>query len=226
MKFVIIGAGIVGIRTARVLSQEGHEVVIVEQDTDAVARARSAGFDTIEGDGSNEAVLETAEIGSTDAIGALSSDLNANFAACMVAKHHGCRTVMRVDRDYREEIYRDYADEVDELIYPERLGAVGAKNALVGGNIRAIADIAQELQILLIEIPSNSPLTGYTLSEVELPGRARMLAFGKKDNPLDIPLSGESLEAGDRIAVLADFDVLDEVRQLLGREQTVLTGAE
>ncbi|ERH03721.1 MAG: K+ transport system, NAD-binding component, partial [Halorubrum sp. J07HR59] len=120
----------------------------------------------------------------------------------------------------------DYADEVDELIYPERLGAVGAKNALVGGNIRAIADIAQELQILLIEIPSNSPLTGYTLSEVELPGRARMLAFGKKDNPLDIPLSGESLEAGDRIAVLADFDVLDEVRQLLGREQTVLTGAE
>ena len=226
MNFVIIGAGIVGIRTARVLSQEGHEVVIVEQDTDAVARARSAGFDTIEGDGSNEAVLETAEIGSTDAIGALSSDLNANFAACMVAKHHGCRTVMRVDRDYREEIYRDYADEVDELIYPERLGAVGAKNALVGGNIRAIADIAQELQILLIEIPSNSPLTGYTLSEVELPGRARMLAFGKKDNPLDIPLSGESLEAGDRIAVLADFDVLDEVRQLLGREQTVLTGAE
>ncbi len=226
MKFVIIGAGFVGIRTARVLSQEGHKVVIVEQDTDAVARARSAGFDTIEGDGSNEAVLETAEIGSTDAIGALSSDLNANFAACMVAKHHGCRTVMRVDRDYREEIYRDYADEVDELIYPERLGAVGAKNALVGGNIRAIADIAQELQILLIEIPSNSPLAGYTLSEVELPGRARMLAFGKKDNPLNIPLSGESLEAGDRIAVLADFDVLDEVRQLLGREQTVLTGAE
>ncbi|ESS11220.1 MAG: K+ transport system, NAD-binding component [uncultured archaeon A07HR60] len=226
MRFIIIGAGAVGLRTARVLSQEGHEVVIVEQDTDAVARARSAGFDTIEGDGSNEAVLETAEIGSTDAIGALSSDLNANFAACMVAKHHGCRTVMRVDRDYREEIYRDYADEVDELIYPERLGAVGAKNALVGGNIRAIADIAQELQILLIEIPSNSPLTGYTLSEVELPGRARMLAFGKKDNPLDIPLSGESLEAGDRIAVLADFDVLDEVRQLLGREQTVLTGAE
>jgi K+ transport systems, NAD-binding component len=226
MRFIIIGAGAVGLRTARVLSQEGHEVVIVEQDTDAVARARSAGFDTIEGDGSNEAVLKTAEIGSTDAIGALSSDLNANFAACMVAKHHGCRTVMRVDRDYREEIYRDYADEVDELIYPERLGAVGAKNALVGGNIRAIADIAQELQILLIEIPSNSPLTGYTLSEVELPGRARMLAFGKKDNPLDIPLSGESLEAGDRIAVLADFDVLDEVRQLLGREQTVLTGAE
>lgn len=226
MRFVIIGAGRVGIRTARVLAGEDHEVTVIEQDPDTANRIRANGFETIEGDGSREEDLERAGIPNADAIGALSGDLSANFAACMVAKHHDCRTLMRVDREHREEIYRQYADEVDELIYPEQLGAVGAKNALLGGNIRAIADIAQRLQVLLIEIPSSSPLAGYTLSEVELPAKARILAFGKQSTPLDIPLSDDSLEAGDRVAVLADFEVLTEIRQLLGREQRVINKSE
>ncbi len=39
-------------------------------------------------------------------------------------------------------------DDVDEVIYPERLGAIAAKNALMGGTVRAIADVAQNIQLL------------------------------------------------------------------------------
>ena len=215
MRFIVIGSGRVGLRTARVLREEGHEVVIVERDGDRASRARSAEFDVVEGDGSRESVLSKAAVERADAVGALTGDLNANFAACMVADHHGCRTVMRIDEDYREEIYRRYADEVDEVIYPERLGAVGAKNALLGGNIRAIADIAEHLQVTLVTVTEASPMRGYSLSEVELPSQARLLAFGKAGEPMGLPLLDESLETGDRVAVLADFDVLDDVRQLL-----------
>ncbi|QLG61462.1 potassium channel family protein [Halorarum salinum] len=215
MRFIVIGAGRVGLRTARVLREEGHEVVIVERDADRAARARTNGFVVHEGDGSREETLVAAGVGDVDAVGALTGDLNANFAACMIAKHHGCRTVMRIDEDYREEIYQKYADEVDEIVYPERLGAIGAKNALLGGNIQAIADIAEHLQVLLFTIRKESPMHGYTISEVALPAEARLLAFGKKDAPMGIPLADDSLEAGDRVAVLADFDVLDDVRQLL-----------
>jgi trk system potassium uptake protein TrkA len=215
MRFVIIGAGRVGLRTARVLYEEGHEVVLIERDRDRADRARSAGFDVIEGDGSREEVLESADLDATDALGGLTSDLNVNFVACMIAKHRGCRTVMRIDEDYREEIYRKYADEVDEIVYPERLGAIGAKNALLGGSIQAIADIAQNLQVLLITVTEESPMHGYTISEVALPAQARVLAFGKRDESMGIPLPDDSLETGDRLAVLADFEALDEVRQLL-----------
>jgi len=215
MRFIVIGAGRVGLRTARVLREEGHDVTLVERDTDRADRGRSDGFSVVEGDGSREDVLAKAAVERADAVGALTSDLNANFAACMIAKHHGCRTVMRIDEDYREEIYQKYADEVDEIIYPERLGAIGAKNALLGGNIRAIADIAEHLQVLLFTIPEESPMHGYTLSEVELPANARLLAFGKRDEPMGIPLPDNSLETGDRVAVLADFGVLDDVRHLL-----------
>ena len=215
MRFVIIGAGRVGLRTARVLREEGHEVTLIESNTDIAERARTAGFEVIEGDGAHEAVLEEAGVGEADAVGALTADLNVNFAACMIAKHHGCRTVMRIDEDYREEIYQKYADEVDEIVYPERLGAIGAKNALLGGSIRAIADIAQHLQVVLFTVTDESPMNGYTISEVALPAQARILAFGKDGDSMGIPLPDDSLETGDRLAVLADFSVLDEVRQLL-----------
>ncbi|MFC4987124.1 MULTISPECIES: potassium channel family protein [Saliphagus] len=215
MRFVIVGAGRVGLRTARVLREEGHEVTLIERAGDRADRAAEQGFTVVAGDGAREEVLVEAGIEDADAVGALTGDLNVNFAACMIADHYGCRTIMRIDEDYREEIYRKYADEVDEVIYPERLGAMGAKNALLGGTIRAIADIAQNLQVVELTITAEAPVRGYTISELQLPADATLLAFGKRDGELGIPSPDESLEEGDRLVVLADFAVLSDVRQIL-----------
>ncbi|MFC6953925.1 TrkA family potassium uptake protein [Halorubellus litoreus] len=230
MRFVIIGAGRVGLRTARVLREEGHDVTLLERDERKVERARDQEFTVVQGDGSREDKLEEAGIADADAVGALTGDLNTNFAACMIAKHHGARTIMRIDEDYREDIYRKYADEVDEIIYPERLGAIGAKNALLGGDIRAIADIAQNLQIVELSVTEASPVKGYTISELQLPADATVLAFGKEGHPVGIPNPDESLELGDRLVVLADFEVLGDVRQIIvgdasGRAATLTGGA-
>jgi len=224
MRIVIIGAGRVGLRTARVIANEGHDVTVVERDFDKAERARKEDFDVIEGDGSSEDVLMEADLDSADACGALTGDLNTNFVACMVANHHGCRTVLRIDEDYREDIYRKYADEVDEIVYPERLGAIGAKNALLGGNVTAIADLAENLQVVQFTVTQDAPMRGYTLSELELPSRARMLAFGKRDGALGLPLPDDTLEVGDRIAVLAEFGTLDDVRQILVGNEAAAEG--
>ncbi len=226
MRFVIIGAGRVGLRTARVLHEEGHEVTLVERDPDRLSRAEQAGFAVVEGDGSREEVLNAAGIDQADALGALTGDLNVNFAACLIGKHHGCRTVLRIDEDYREDIYRKYAEQVDDIVYPERLGAIGAKNAMLGGDIRAIADIAQNLQVVELTVTEHSPTRGYTISEVQLPGRARLLAFGKRDRPLSLPDPDESLEVGDRLVILADFDVLSDVRQIVVGERDRIAAGE
>jgi trk system potassium uptake protein TrkA len=219
MRIVIIGAGRVGSRTARVLDNEGHTVTIVEHDATKVERAREEGFEVIEGDGSAEETLVEANLDGADAVGALTGDLNTNFIACMVAKHHGCRTVLRIDEDYREEIYRKYADEVDEVVYPERLGAIGAKNALLGGNVTAIADLAPELQVVQFTVTEDAPMRNYSISELELPARARLLAFGKRDGPLRLPAPDETLELGDRVAVLTEFSAMEDVSQILAGER-------
>ncbi|MFB6160061.1 MAG: TrkA C-terminal domain-containing protein, partial [Haloferacaceae archaeon] len=121
---------------------------------------------------------------------------------------------------------RKYADEVDEIVYPERLGAIGAKNALLGGNIQAIADLAANLQLVLVTITESSPMRGYSLEELALPARARVLAFGKAGEPMRVPMPDESFEAGDRLAVLAEFEVLEDVRQLLVGDEAPVEGGE
>ncbi|AHF98606.1 potassium transporter Trk [Halostagnicola larsenii XH-48] len=226
MRFVLIGAGRVGLRTARVLHEEGHDVTLIERDEATAKRARNQGFTVVDGDGSQETLLEQARVEDADAVGALTGDLNTNFSACLIADHYGCRTVLRIDEEYREEIYRKYADVVDEVIYPERLGAMGAKNALLGGTIRAIADIAQHLQVVELTITDEAPINGYTISELQLPADATVLAFGKIDGDLEIPTADESLESGDRLVVLADFAVLSDVRQIVVGETAGRTGAE
>jgi len=202
-------------RTTRTLADSGHEVVLVECDETAAAVAREGGFDVVVGDGTVEETLVDAGVDAADALSALTSDLNDNFLACLIAKQRGCRTVMRVDEGYREGIYRKYADDVDEVVHPERLGAIVAKNALLGGNIRAIADIAQDLQLVEFTITEASPVRGYTLSELELPGQSRLIAFGKANEPFDLPDPDVSLATGDRLVVLVAFDTLGDVREIV-----------
>ncbi|EJN58242.1 potassium channel family protein [Halogranum rubrum] len=215
MRFVIVGYGRVGARTARILSEEGHEVVLVENNRDKVERARKAGFDVVEGDGSNESVLQKADLGSADAVGGLTGDPNINFAACMIGKEHGCRSVLRIDEDYRKEIYEQYAEDVDEIIYPERLGAAGAKTALLGGNFNAIGELTERLQLSTVAIPDDSPVVGQRVNDIDLPQTARIYAHGRGREPMTIPLPGTKVEAGDQVAIIVERDSIEDVRATL-----------
>jgi trk system potassium uptake protein TrkA len=215
MKFVIVGYGRVGTRTARILDSEGHEVVIVENDLDKADRSEEEGFETVRGDGNDESDLEQAGLDDADAIAGLTGDLNTNFAACMVGKEHGCRTVLRIDEDYREEIYEKYAADVDEIIYPERLGAAGAKTALLGGNFNVLADLTEQLSVASVTVPEGSPVIGERVVALDLPGDARIYAHGSDREPMTIPLPRTKLSAGDTVAVMASPDTLDDVRTSL-----------
>jgi trk system potassium uptake protein TrkA len=219
MRFVIVGAGRVGLRTARILQEEGHEVRLVENDSDKAEHARTEGFITIEGDGASEEILTQTDLETADAIGGLTGDLNVNFAACMIGKHYNCRTVLRIDEDYREDIYHKFADDVDEVVYPERLGAAGAKTALLGGDFTVIADLTEELQLTTVVVPDESPVIGQQVRTVELPENARIYAHGRARERMSIPLPNATVESGDQLAVITDCDALSEVRQRLQGEQ-------
>ncbi len=190
-------------------------MTVIEVNPATIDRVRSEGFDVVEGDGSNENDLLAVGLEDVDALGALSGDVTVNLIACMIASAHGCRTVLRVDSDYREYVLGKYASDVDEVIYPERLGAIAAKNALMGGSVRAIADVAQNVQLLELTVSEDAPMRGYSLSELELPANARLLGFGKKGESVGLPDADDSLELGDRVIVIAEFDSLSDVRHLI-----------
>jgi trk system potassium uptake protein TrkA len=218
MRFLIVGYGRVGIRTARTLASEGHEVTIIDHDPDKVERASEDGFEAHEGDARDERLLEAAGVGSVDAMAALTGDLNVNFAACMVGKATGVRTVMRIDEDYRQEIYEKYAEDVDEIIYPERLGAVGAKTALLGGDLNVLADLTESLTVATVDVPADSPLVGRRVVEVSFPVDSRVYAHGRRNEPMTIPLPQATIEAGDSLALIADGTALGDIRAMVKGE--------
>ena len=215
MNFVVVGYGRVGARTARVLLEEGHRVTVVENDETKIERAREAGFEVVEGDGSNESVLRRAGIEEADAVGGLTGDPNVNFAACMLGREFGCRTVMRISEDYRQEIYERYAEDVDEVIYPERLGAAGAKTALLGGNFNAIGDLTEQLQITTVVVPEGAPVVGERVTAIDLGADGRIYAHGRGRAEMTIPLPGTTVEAGDRLALVVERDAQESVRRTL-----------
>jgi len=86
---------------------------------------------------------------------------------------------------------------------------------MLGGNIRAVADIAQNLQLVELTVTDISPMRGYSLSELELPANAELLGFGKAGEPIGLPNEDASLEEGDQVVVLADFDALEDVKHII-----------
>ena len=215
MTFIIVGYGRVGARTARILFEEGHAVVVVENSPDKAERAREAGFEVVEGDGSNESVLKRADVETAAAVGGLTGDPNVNFAACMVGKEYGCRVVMRISEDFREEIYEQYAGDVDEVVYPERLGAAGAKTALLGGSFNALGELTEALRLTAVTIPPDAPVVGRKINDVDLGDIGRIYAHGRSREPMTIPLPGTAIEAGDRLALVVERDGLGAARAAL-----------
>ena len=212
MRFMIVGYGRVGARTARTLRSEGHEIVVVDVDEEKIHQADNDGFEAHGGDAEDERLLEEAGVAHVDALAALSGDLNVNFAACMVAKEHGARTVLRIDEDYRQEIYEKYAADVDEIVYPERLGAAGAKTALLGGDLNVLADLTETLSLATVDVPDSSPLIGRRVVDVDFPDDARVYAHGRQHEEMTIPLPQTEIASGDRLAVVADGSALADIR--------------
>ena len=220
MRAVIVGYGRVGIRTARILKEEGHEVAIVDNDPEKVTRAENEGFTAHLGAGDDQSVLDEAIEPGADVLAALTGDVEVNHAACNYAGERGLRTVLRIDADYPDEQYKRYADSADAIIYPELLGAAGAKTALLGGDISVLAELAENLQLTVLTVKSGAPCLGETIGRLDPPEGVRLYAHGRGDESLTIPLPSTELQAGDRVALLVERQAVDEAQAYFIGDET------
>ncbi len=212
MKIVIVGYGRVGSQTARVLAEEGYEVSVAETVPDKVERAREQGLTAVEGDGSKEQVLMQAGLETADAVGGFTGDPDTNYTICQVASRHSVRTVMRISEHVSDPRYDEFAEHVDDVIDPERLGAAGAKTALLGGDFGAIADLTEQLGITVLQVPAGAPIVGSRISRIDLGERGRIYAHGHSKDDLTIPLPATHIEANDRLAVIMKTGTVDDIR--------------
>src|SRR5512139_1458361 len=109
MKVIIMGCGRVGVQLSRLLVDEGHLVMVIDCDSNALANLEpNIKVQKIVGIGFDRDVLVKAGIESADAFAAASSSDNANILAARIARNifHVPRVVARLYDPQRAEIYR------------------------------------------------------------------------------------------------------------------------
>jgi trk system potassium uptake protein TrkA len=108
MKVVIMGCGRVGAQLASLLDADGHEVIVVDNDTNSFKRLpHDFGGTALLGNGLDEEVLKKAGIEEADAFVAVTQGDNRNVMAAQIAKHifNVPKVVCRIYDPLRQELY-------------------------------------------------------------------------------------------------------------------------
>ncbi|WP_276270563.1 potassium channel family protein [Haloarcula litorea] len=210
LDIVIAGGGRVGFQTARLLEERGHDVTVVEQDSDRCAVLADAYVATvIEGDATNPGILEQAGVETADTVAGLSGEAGLNLAVCLAARELApdVRTVARVDTAERAA----YDRFVDAVVFPELAGARVAANEVLGSDVQSLADTTGRLDIMHLRVAEGAPAAGKSLAAVRLPKGAVVVS----DESGDRVAGPETvLTAGERYVVAVEPGVADEVMNL------------
>jgi len=175
MNIVILGCGRVGSTLASMLSQQGHDVTVIDQDGDAFRRLDETTFQgqTVVGDGTDVDVLRRAGLDSADAFVAVTNGDNRNIMAAQIAQHifQTTSVVCRIYDQKREEIYR-------------KLGLVSVSPTTLGA------------QMIMDQLFAPEQPTTTTATSAQRPANAPRAtpatpeAPGSRNNPATRPVTG------------------------------------
>jgi trk system potassium uptake protein TrkA len=205
MYVIIVGGGKVGWNLARELMAKEHEVTLLE--------SRRARYLVIEeelehavqyGDATELWVLERAGIQRADLVIAVTGDDEDNMLVCQVAKEkYLCdRIIARVNNP------RNYQHFKLLGIQP----AVSATDLILRliehevpryGLVHLLALEEERLEIIELEVPSDSPVAGMSVSEISLPEGSLIISVLRAGKGF-VPKGDTVIEAGDEVLLVLD----------------------
>ena len=216
MRTVIIGAGEVGFNTAKMLSREGHDVVLIEQNETLVEWATEQ-LDAlvIPGNGASPRLLSEAGIGRSDLIVAATSSDEVNIIACLTAKAQGVsRTVARIHNPDYYDTSDEFAREmlgIDFVIHTEQMAAKEITAALlVPGAINFDTFADDRIEVAEVILGEDSPAVGLELKDVRLPEQSLIVGIVRHGEAL-VPRGDTVLELRDHVLLISGGRRVSEV---------------
>jgi len=231
VKIIIIGAGDVGFNLARILSQENHDIVVVDNSSDKCAYAmEQLDISVIEGNGSSGSILAQAGIADADMVVAATDIDEVNLMASMLAKKlSDARIVARVrDAEYSspEAVISREDLGIDLIIHPEQEVANEIVRLVRQASATDCLTFADgKLQLLGLKITSrNAPIVGKTLRELGSLFshiRFRVVAI-KRLRETVVPKGDDWIHFNDQVYVISDIETVPEVLKLTGKDDEKL----
>ncbi len=225
MRILVVGDGKVGHVLAEHLTREGHDVVIVDTDEEALQRSEDT-LDVmcIRGNGANAKTLIDAGAQKTDIVIAATAGDEINMLCCLVAKRLGAQyAIARIrDPEYNESLslLRKELD-IDMAINPERATAQEISRLLrfpFANNIESFA--RGRVEMVEFRAQEHDAVVGKPLHEIaaKVHGIPQVLyAAVEREGSVIIPGGDFVIEAGDRVHVAADVVTITEYFRFLGK---------
>ena len=208
MKIVLVGAGRMGQEIARRLAEEGHDITVIDTDTDCLEEI-STGVDAmvLYGNGADYTVLTEAGVGEADLLIAVTSDDSVNMLCCLTGKKLGVsNTVARVRT---MEYFRQMVFLKDELglslvLNPEQAAASEISRILRFPSAAKVESFAKgRAEMVEFTLAPESPLCGLRLVKLRDKYASNLLICAvEHDGRVIIPKGDFVLSAGDVLHVV------------------------
>jgi trk system potassium uptake protein TrkA len=195
MHIIVIGCGKVGAKFSQVMFQEGHDIVVIDNDVNSFESLDSNfGGLTVLGVPIDEDVLKMAGIETADGLVAVTPDDNINMMACQVAKEIFKVPLVfaRIQDPVREEVFFQFGvqticptnmavEELRSLMQGEQgLANHPIGNAVVTFSYGEVTKDTLGRHIDSVKLPPESMMFG-VLRENELFFSSSELIFAKDD---------------------------------------------
>lgn len=222
MNIVILGAGSIGGHLALILSQEGHNVIVIDRDPKTLERVgRLADIATKLGNGTDWQLLEELKENSPDFFIALSSDDETNLCACAIAKDLKYpKTVARIrQRSFLDHRRLDFGRifGVDHIIGTELVVAHDLYQRILHPGNLAVENFAHgAVQMRTIVVPEHYAEAGKPLANVDLKENLLVGLIRRKEEGIIFPKGKDELLPGDEATIIGPSGSMDELHRIFG----------
>jgi len=172
MRIVIIGAGEVGFHVAKALSQEDHDITVIDIDSVKCKRAsESLDVIVIEGNGASPRNLSEANVQEADYVLCLTRVDEVNLIASQQAKELGAKKVIARLRNQqyttRDSIIKPEKFGIDHVIHPEREACREIVKLVHHSYATQVMEFeGGRMQTIGIRLDESSPVMGKTVREI------------------------------------------------------------
>lgn len=228
MNIVILGAGSIGSYLASVLSEEGHNVIIIDRDQKTLEKiGRSADVATRLGSGTDWRLLEELADPSPDLFIAMSSDDETNLTACAIAKNLGyLKTVARIRQNaFLDHCRLDFGRlfYVDHIIGTELIVAHDIFKCIINPGNLAVENFAHgAVQMRTVVIPEGYSEAGKPLSQVNWKDNLLVGLIRRKKESIIFPRGQDHLLPGDEATMIGETKVMHHLHEIFGTKKKTI----
>ncbi len=232
MNIIICGAGRVGFTIAKLLSEQGHSITVIDQSSEDIQKINdSLDVKAIVGKGTYPSILEKANANDADMIIAVTRNDEINMLICQIAY-----SIFKIQKKIARIRSQDYLNPkfttvynkenlpIDVIISPEIEIAKSIQRKLEApGALDSVPFSDNKIRLLEILIKDNCKLIDFKLNELtkkypELD--ANIIAIIRNDKTF-IPKKTDQIKCEDKIYAIINSTQMEETLNAFGHEEKI-----